>query len=301
MLKAITLFRIDENWTAPTDDVLNDALDYEMFQPCGRSQAMSTGWVSPRNEDPTALSERVNGQIILKLMVEKKTVPASLVKRIFEERVAKIEAETGRVPGRKIKKELKEEIFFELLPNAFPKQTSCYVWVDPKAKLLVVGSTSKSVTDQVARVFVATMERANCAAAISLLQTNASVCGSMSAWLQDREAPARFTLDRECELADAEKAVVKYTKHNLDMDEISNHILSGKQATKLAMTFDSKISFVLSANLQIKKLEYLGVPMSKEKADNFDSDMAIATGGLSELIPALIEALDGELVLNKKS
>ena len=66
--------------------------------------------------------------------------------------------------------------------------------------------------------------------------------------------------------------------------------------TKLAMTWDDRVSFVLTEGLQIKKIALLDAVMDGTSKDDggFDTDVAIATGELSRLIPDLIEALGGE-------
>ena len=62
------------------------------------------------------------------------------------------------------------------------------------------------------------------------------------------------------------------------------------------MTFDDRVSFVLTEGLQLRKLEILSAAMEDQGQDDdgFDADVAIATGELGELIPALIGALGGE-------
>ena len=61
---------------------------------------------------------------------------------------------------------------------------------------------------------------------------------------------------------------------------------------------------MLTESLQIKKVAFLesvfeGTPSSPAdgKDDNFDADVAIATGELRKLIPDLLEALGGEAAL----
>jgi recombination associated protein RdgC len=107
-----------------------------------------------------------------------------------------------------------------------------------------------------------------------------------------------FTVDRECELKSAteEKAVVRYARHPLDIEEVQAHIDAGKLPTKLALTWDDRVSFMLTEGLQIKKVAFLDTVFEGTKADDggFDTDVAIATGELSKLIPDLIEALGGE-------
>ena len=93
---------------------------------------------------------------------------------------------------------------------------------------------------------------------------------------------------------------MKYSRHLLDTDEVRQHIASGKQPTRLAMTWDGRVSFLLTDNLQIKKLSFLDVVFEGGRSDGeggFDTDAAIATGEMSKLIPDLIGALGGERVM----
>ena len=62
------------------------------------------------------------------------------------------------------------------------------------------------------------------------------------------------------------------------------------------MTWDDRVSFVLTEGLQVKKVALLDAVLDGKSQDDggFDTDVAIATGELSRLIPDLIEALDGE-------
>jgi len=73
-------------------------------------------------------------------------------------------------------------------------------------------------------------------------------------------------------------------------------------ATRLAMTWEGRISFIMTDSLVIKKLAFLDVVFEghkQGKEDAFDADVAITTGELSKLIPDLIDALGGLLVLDQ--
>ena len=62
----------------------------------------------------------------------------------------------------------------------------------------------------------------------------------------------------------------------------------------------SRVSFVLTDGLQLKKLAFLdGVfdGQAQEKEDGFDADAAIATGELRKMVPELLAALGGEMAL----
>ncbi|GKT22539.1 recombination-associated protein RdgC [Acidovorax sp. SUPP3334] len=78
-------------------------------------------------------------------------------------------------------------------------------------------------------------------------------------------------------------------------DEVREHIAAGKLPTKLAMTWDDRVSFLLTDCLQVRKIAFLDCVFDGTKTDEggFDTDVAIATGELAKLIPDLIEALGG--------
>lgn len=96
---------------------------------------------------------------------------------------------------------------------------------------------------------------------------------------------------------------MRYTRHALDTEEVRAHIAMGKMPTRLAMTWNDRVSFVLTEALQIKKLAFLDVvmegaptsPTTNARDNGFDTNAAIATGELSGLIPDLLEALGGEM------
>ncbi len=291
------VYRIGEGWR-PGLAQIEQALEAERFVPCGVSQEKSIGWVEPRGEAHGPLVEAVNGQRILKLKIETRVVPGSVVTRKAKERSAHIEATEGRKPGKKEMKEIKEDVKLSLMPMAFSKETSVWVWVDPVTQLLVVDAGSQAKADEVITMLVKSFTGLN----LALINTQMSPQSAMAAWLITQEAPAGFSVDRECELkaADESKSVVRYVRHPLDTDEVKQHVEGGKLPTRLALTWEGRVSFSLTEALQLKKVTFLDVVFeatSAEKDEGFDADVAIATGELCKLLPDLFEALGGEMAL----
>lgn len=294
------VYRIAATWSASLEQ-MEEGLSKDRFVSCGATQEKSVGWVEPRGQAHGPLVEAVAGHYLLKLMIETKAVPAAVVKRKADEQAKQIEATTGRKPGKKETKELREEAKQTLLPMAFTKQSSVTVWIDPEARVLVVDAASQGKADEVTTYLVKSLE----GMALELLQTTTSAAVAMSEWLTNGEGPENFSIDRECELKsmDEEKSVVKYARHPLDIEEIRQHIAVGKQPTKLALTWDDRVSFLLTENFQIKKLNFLDVVFegTAKEDDGFDTDAAIATGEMSRLLPQLLLALGGELVVVAES
>jgi recombination associated protein RdgC len=293
------MYRMVSAWEQ-TPATLEAALEGGQFVPCGGSQEKSVGWVPPRGEAHGPLLEVVAGQWMLKLMVEVKVLPATVVKRKADEQLQHIEATTGRKPGKKEAREIREDARMSLLPLAFTKQAAVPVWIDPQARCLVLGAGSQARADEVMTCLVKAVD----GLAVQLINTQMSPAAAMSAWLSTKEAPPHFSVDRECELkaADESKAVVRYTRHALDTDEVSQHIAAGKVPTRLALTWNDHVSFVLTEALQLKKVALLDVAMEGAatagdgKDDAFDTDVVLVTSELRKLIPDLLEVLGGEVL-----
>lgn len=302
MFKNVIVYRI-EQWEQPPMAELETRLDAARFVECGASQQESHGWVEPRGEKHGPLIESVGGQWILKLCSETKAVPGGAVKTQLEARLDKIEQDTGRRPKGKQAKELKEEIVHELLPRAFPKRGNTPIWLDLKANLVIIGAGSAKKADKIVTLLTELLAGG---IRLDLVQTQMSASAAMAEWLSTKEAPAGFTIDRECELKqpDSEKSLVRYARHTLDIDEVGEHIKQGKLPTQLALTWDSRVSFVLTEQFAIKKIKLLDVVLEGKEAagkgdNDFDADVAIATGELAQLIPDLVEALGGPLKLGE--
>lgn len=288
------VYRIAPQWQMGLE-ALEAALQKATFDACGATQERAVGFVPPRGEAHGPLAESVGGQWVLRFMVEAKVLPGSVLARKVQEKVDQIERETGRKPGKKEKRDLKDEARLDLLPMAFTKMGSMWVWIDPQARTLVLDTGSQARADEVVSQLV---ELLPAGFAVALLHTQTSPQTAMAHWLKEQDPPPGFTVDRECELKspDETKAVVRYARHPLDIEEVQQHIAAGKLPTRLALTWDDRVSFVLTEGLQLKKVSFLDTVFEGQAQDEggFDTDVAIATGELSKLLPDLIEALDGE-------
>ena len=300
MFKNALIYRI-EDWTPPTLTDMETRLASARFVECGATQIESAGWVAPRGDQHAALAESVGGQVVFRMCTETRSVPGAVVKTQVQAQLDVIEQETGRRPKGKRVREVKEAVVHALLPRAFPKRADTLVWLDPVAQRVWVGASSTKKADAVVTRLI---ELLGGGLKLGLLQTTLAPATAMSNWLAHKEAPAGFTIDRECELKQpySEKATVRYARHTLDIDEVAQHIQQGKLPTQLAMTWNGRVSFVLTEALTLKKIQLLDIALEGTspsasaggKDDGaFDADVAISTGELRQLLPSLIEALGG--------
>lgn len=292
------LFRLPAPWSIFVE-ALEEKLSAKPFVKCGSQDLRSFGWVSPCGDDRMVLN--VQRQWLIALRTEEKLLPASVVRQVAEDRAEEMEAQQGFKPGRKQMKEIKDAVTQELLPRAFPRRRTTYAWVDPENGWLVVDASSSGKADEFIEALHDTLDDVP----LKLLDTERSPQSAMADWLAAGDAPANFSIDRDCELRAVtdEKASVRYVRHPLEGDEIPNHLAAGKVPTRLAMTFDERISFVLTERMEIKRLAFLD--LITEEADKAaangdpqaEADFALMSAELSRLIPTLIGALGGERVI----
>ena len=292
----LQIFRLTSDW-AYGNDALADALRKGLFQGCGATERMARGWVPPRGE-AGELVFSVQRQQLIALGVEQKLLPASVVRQYAQAKLAEIEAAQGYKPGRKQAREVTDQLETELLPRAFVKRGLTYVWIDPVNRWLLVDASSSTRADEVMEHLKLSLGELP----VTLIKTQLAAATAMTQWLAAGRAPGSFTIDRDCELRAAaeERAAVRYVRHNLDSDEVRSHIAGGKSATRLALTWNERISFVLTEQLQIKRLVFLDLLKEDagrqgENADDlFAANFTLMCGELAQLLGHLVEVLGGE-------
>lgn len=293
--KNLRIYRLPRDWDMDATR-LNDLLGGQPLARCGSFDMQSRGWVYPRHEGD--FIHTVNRQWLVALGVEQKLLPASVVRQTAHDRAAQIEADQGRKVGRKELRELRERVAEELLPKAFSQRRTTWGWIDPVHGWAVADAGSDARADE----FVETLVRAVDDLPLRPLQTQISPTSAMTDWLAAGEPPAGFSFERDLELKPAGEgsAAIRYVHHDLDGEEIRRHIAAGKVVTKLGLTWNDRITFVLNDKLQIKRLGFLDVLKEQEQsADNadeqFDLDFALMAGELARLFDDLAGALGGEL------
>jgi recombination associated protein RdgC len=280
-------------------DTLADALRPFAFTEPTSVEAVRTGFVPPREGDASLVAS-VGRQLLFALRQEKKLLPSRVVAQFVKQRAERIEAEDGFRPGRKRMKELKERVVDELLPRAFSLATDTRAWIDPVNGWLVIDAASAARADEV----VGLLAKAFDGFPGRPLKTVQSPAAAMTQWLADGEAPAGFTIDQDVVLKARDgKATVRWANQSLEADDVARHVKAGKQCTRLALTWNDRVSVVLTDTLAIKRVRPLDVVQEAEAGsaastdadERFASDFALMTGELAALLAGIVGALGGPL------
>ena len=293
------IFRFTKPFDITPED-LEEQLQADAFKPCGPQETTRSGWVPPLGKHGEQLVHSANGYHLIALRKEEKILPGPVVKEAVEERAEAIELEQSRKVRRKEKDEIKEQVMLEMLPQAFSRNRRCYAYLAPQDGLLVVDAGSAKQAEDLA----STLRKSLGSLPVRPPVVEQAPAFTFTGWLNESvERPATVVLGSECELKDPSEdgGVVRCKGLDLKAEEIRNHLEAGMQVTKLALTWDDNVSFVLDEELGIRRLKF-GETL-QEQLDAVDADDAVAkfdaaftlmTLELSRLVPGLLEALGGE-------
>ena len=297
--KNLQIYRLPQNW-ACTPEQLEEALASNKFTPPTSMDLMRQGWDAPRPNG--GLVHSVNKQMLILLGTEKKLLPATVINQVAKARASEMEEAQGFAPGKKAMKELKERVADELLPRAFSIRSDVWTWIDPVNGWLVVDAASPSKADEVVKMLLKSVDKLP----LESLRVQRSPVAAMTEWLQADDAPAGFTVDQDAIMraTGESKAQVAYKRHTLEADDIRRHIAAGKQCTRLAMTWNDKISFVLDESAAIKSVKPLDViketdATTKNDEERFDADFMLMTAEMAKMLADVVEALGGEADVEK--
>lgn len=293
--KNLLVYRIHANADLNADTV-EAQLKKHALQPCGSFEMESRGWVAPRVEERFLHS--LERQWLLLFGVNQKLLPAAVINQTARERAAKL-AQTQEHPvGRKQMRDIRGRVLEELMPKALSRRRTLGAWIDPVNGWLVMDTAADKKADEL----LESLNRADIALNAQRLDCRQSPAAQMTLWLSSGSVPAPFTIDQDLELRAAgdSRATVRYVNHPLEGREIREHIAGGKSATRLGMTWKNRISFVLTDQLQIKRVAFLDIlkgetqSQAEDAEEQFDIDFALMTGELAALFADLTKALGGE-------
>jgi recombination associated protein RdgC len=274
---------------------LDLALSEARFRVCGSQESQISGWIEPREGFPLVYQQP--GQMLIQLRTERRLLPATVVNQASRARALQMEEQQGYKPGRKQMKEIKEQITMKLLPKAFVTQSDTRAWIDTKNGWFAIDTSTANKSDEVLGLLTKTLTPFP----IVPLHVETSPGAAMTLWLSEDEAPAGFTIDQDTQLQSTgeSRASVRYQRQAVDVDEARRHIQAGKQCTRLAMTWNDRVSFVLTDDLDIKRVTPLDVlrehhdAQAANEAEQFEADFALMAGELARLLDDLAAALGG--------
>jgi recombination associated protein RdgC len=268
----LSFFRFPEKITGAIHN-LENALEKHPLKPVGPLEFDSRGFVTVMGREGEAMTHSIAGCTWLALGTNSRLLPSAVVNAALANKVAEIEAKEGRKLGGKARKQLKDDLIHEMLPKAFVKEGRLSASIDTDHNFIVVDASSKKAAEGMVS---AIREALGTFPAVPVVAAQPARL-VLTRWLKGEPMPDGLALGDECELKDPIEggAVVKATRHELDdNEEINKHLEAGMLVSKLALTFNDTISFVLGEDLIVRKLKFLAGAV--ESLENTERDSLAA-------------------------
>jgi recombination associated protein RdgC len=296
--KNLAVYRFTEAFTISAD-VLEQKLLQHVFRPCGSHDEFSLGWTSPLGKTSETLIHAGNGFLMCCVKKQEKVIPSSVINEMLQERITEIEDKEARKLPQKERTRIKDELIFELLPKAFVFSRKTYAYIDSQNGWIIVDAASAKKAEDLLSLL------RKCLGSLPVTPISATLKPAlvMTDWLLNNTAPKDILIEDECELRSQEEdaAIIRCKRHDLALPEIKNHLDSGKQVIKLAMSWADRMSFVLDEQLSVKRLKFLDLIQEQaseieafDEVEQFDADFAIMTAEIANFLPRLLEIFSSE-------
>ena len=294
MFKNLTVLHLEAAPVAA--DTLADQLAAGVLSPCGKLQQASAGWVSPYGAHSDVLAHWVGRCCLIRYGVEEKVLPTAVVRASLDERVREAAQRTGHPPGRREKLRLKDEVLMDLLPRAFVKPRGVDAYMDLEAGWLVIDTTSARLVED-----LVTQLRMNVSGLrVVAPDIDQRACRLLTQWLSGGQLPQGFALGDECDLRDERdvSATIRCRRQDLDQPEIRKHLDRGMQAFKLGLTWNERLSFTLTDQFTMSRMQPMDFVVSQlndvqteSPMEELDAQFALYSLEFRALLEQLAELL----------
>lgn len=288
MFKNIIVYTMNQTLEITTDR-LKEALPTLSYKPCGKQDMATAGFV-PHRKGYEELFYNANGFILLNVLKEEKILPSTVVNEFLNEKIEEYEERTGAKPKKTEKAKMKDEVIFSLLPRAFSKFNKTSLWIDTKNKLIVVDAGSSKKAEDA----LALLRKALGSLPVTPLTPESAPEMVMTEWVKEGQAPDNLVIGEEVELRSSiDQGVIISRNQEIPNEEILKNIESEKLVTKLALSFENKLTFTLTDELMLKKIKMgdeIETRVSEEQGDDkdeataFDAKFFIYTEEITKLI-----------------
>ncbi len=223
-----------------------------------------------------------------------RVLPSSVVRDEIAKRCDEYGAEWGRDPGKRMRAEIRDTVLGELLPRAFVRKTRTLAYYDDSTRRLIVDTTSRKTAEALCKL----LGDALGSFPARPLRAELPPWSSLTSWLT-HNPPQDFALDEDVEMKDpgSPSTKVRCSRHELTTDEVRDHARTGMEVTRLGLIHRDRISFVMGADLSLRRIKLLDVALEdrdqdhEDEAARFAADFALISGEIGAALAALDHVL----------
>jgi recombination associated protein RdgC len=295
MLRSVSFYSVSSPWP-DSEQALSERLASAAFKPCGAHTERSAGFEPPVGGDDAPLARRVGGVDLIRLRSQTRLLPAAALNEALEVRIAQYRKRMQEEPGRRTRRQLKEQTRDELLPRALLKSDRTSALFLHKERVLAIGTTSPTRAERLLDRLRTALGKLD----LEPLEFKRPIEGLLARVLAG-DAPPKFVLGRECRMRDrAEPAsALRFSGVDLTQASVRRFVKDGLELTHLGIEFDGAMSAVLAVNGTLGKLKLIGINEASDETDDgaedplarADAELALLGGTLRRLVGGLRQAL----------
>lgn len=291
--KNLIIYQFDKNNAIERLD--NDMLKNMAFTPCGPTDSIKKGFVSPIDDDDV-LKLQVQGHSLLKLRIESKLLPASVIKKKTAERIEQLEQKLGRSVTKSERLCAKDEVIVDLLPVAFTKDQYTHVWINNNDNFIAIETASFKKAEDV----LALIRKELGALALKPLSVENNISFTLKEWVCNDSTPPNFFVLNDAMLADPLEGngKIKLIDENLTAEEVKSYLNGGREIKSLSFSYKQQTVFTVNTELVFSKISYSSEMLDEnsdisldDKAKRIEADFFLVANELANLINDFTKAV----------
>ena len=290
----VRMYRIHSQWPG-SEEALSEVLENAAFKPCGAFSERSGGFEPPVTGAGDLLARRVSGADLLQLRIQTRVLPPAAVQEALAVRIESFKQRTHTEPNRAEKRDLKDEVYSELLPQALLKSDRVQAIMLPQGRC----ADSWQRVRKCGRLFSGCFEARHGYVSVRPVAFKTPPQELIKRLFMGSTSE-HFRMGRECRMRDPSDArsSVNWLDFDLADGAIRRHVTDGLKVDRLGLIFDQVCALVLDEELVLRKVRLLGQDDMDEVPDEdplakHDAEFVIMAGAFKSLVAGFSSELGG--------
>ena len=222
--------------------------------PCGPQQVSVSGFCNIFPENPAELVLGVGNYAYALHKTVERILPPSVVKDELAAKVEQVESQEGRRVSRSEKADLKDQIVFDLLPQAFKKSTVTPVLFDFARSEILVGCSSQNQAEDV----LSSLRSALGGLSAKPASADFSATDEMSRWVVNKSEPLNgYEIGDRCELSGDSGEKVRVTGLAAKTEQTQRYVEDLSMTVVKLEMYDEALAFDLTDTLNLRRVSPL--------------------------------------------
>lgn len=278
-------------------DWLNERLGDMASKDCHKTQLETIGWSKPLGKHGSTYFHAQGQYIMLRMRKHKRVVDIAAVNELVDKKIEAIEKVESRQVFKKEKAAIKETVLMDVLPDALTKSEYTNLFIDTKSKMICVDASNSRTADIILCLLRETIGSLPCVS----VQVKGVPKHDTTTWLRTNSPPEGIVLGKSAQLK-----TIGDTGEVLTFKNCDDLVIATERHTETHLVSLIELEWEKAVWFKFKTQEFLlnGLSFTEKEiqddgdletyAEQYDSDMAIMCGILSNLYEDLIAIFGGK-------